>query len=282
MKNKSQQDNFRQPKIVYLFVLILGTLLIGLLKPVHAASIAQGYTSTDSGLIVGMAASLSPTSTSTQQYVERATTDNLSKFIGIVTTKAANSLTITDTSETLYVATFGATRVFVSDINGVVKRGDLVTISPLKGIAMRSTDGTSNIIGTALEDYNTTGSQNVSVTKNDGSKQSATINLISINLDPHNLGISNNPKESFLSILGQAITGKSVNNWQVISGIVIFFVLLIVEGSILYGAVNSSITAIGRNPLAKKAVYRQLAQVSLIALGVLAFGLSTIYALLWA
>jgi hypothetical protein len=62
----------------------------------------------------------------------------------------------------------------------------------------------------------------------------------------------------------------------------IFFFLILVEGAIVYGATSSTIAAVGRNPLAKKIVYRQLFQVALIMLIIFGFGMSAIYALLYA
>ena len=255
---------------------------LSLLSPVLASATAQGFITNDTGLSVGMAASLSTASTPSKQLIERSNLTNMNKFVGIVTTKNSSSLTITDDSATAYVATLGEVKVFATDINGSIKRGDVLTISPLKGIVMKSSDNVSDILGTALEDYPTTGQQTVQVTTASKNQETAHINLVDINLNPHNLGTTNNPNKSFLEVLGQAITGKPINNWQVAAAIIIFFVLIIVEGSILYGAVHSSIIAIGRNPLARKSVFRQLLQASIVVIIILAFGTATIYAVLSA
>lgn len=259
---------------------ILSSLSLLLAPLIRAASVSQGYSTVDSRLKVGMSASLSPDSTPGKQLVEAASTDNGSKFVGIVTTVDSSLLTETDKNSKIYVTSQGQTSAFASDVNGQIKKGDFLALSPLRGIVMRANSDQSLVVGTALEDFSQSGATSEDVTNINGTHRTVLVNTIKLNISPHNLtGINSQPK-SFLVVLGQALTGKEVNPWQVISALVIFFILLIVEGSIVYGAARSSLIALGRNPLAKKAVYKQLIQVGVLVLVILAFGMASIYAVL--
>jgi len=205
----------------------------------------------------------------------------VNKFVGIVTTKDASLVTLTNQSASLYVARQGSTTAFVTDLNGSINKGDFLTASPLRGVLMRAGSEENRILGTALENFN----QDTATTQelNDSAgRRSVKVNSLKIELNPRSIAGTDEAKKPLLVLFGQSLTGKDVSQWQVFAALVVFLILLIAEGSIIYGAIHSSITSLGRNPLAKKAVYKQLLQVSGLVLLVFAFGLSTIYVLLWA
>jgi len=257
-------------------------LISGIVLPLgaSAASIAQGYVTSDTDLVVGMAASLSAESASKTQNVVRSGTSNKAKFVGIITTKNANLLTLTNSSSTVVVATSGEVYAFVTDINGVVKKGDNLSVSPIKGLLMKSEVNEVSVVGSALEDAagKTSTKQNIDVSG--GRKQEISVTSLQLEINPHNLAGGDAKNQSFLRILGQNVAGKQVSDWQAVVALVVFLLLLVVEGSLIYGSVHSSITALGRNPMARDAVYRQLAQVLLAVLAVLAFGVAIIYLVL--
>ena len=260
-------------------ILIAGFCLILLLHTSHifASSIAQNYQTDDNSLSVGMAAALSPTNDSATPTIERASTSN-DRFVGIVTTESTSLITLTTVNGTLYVTTTGQTTAFVSDINGDIKKGDALSVSPLKGVMMRASDKQGNLTGNALEDFPASGTKDQQVTTEKGEQLTVKIAPISIQLDPRANSAAGN--KSLLKLIGEGLTGRPLNNWQVITSFVIFLLLLTVEGSLIYGAIHSTIISLGRNPLAHKAVYKQLFQVVLIVLAVLLFGIATIYAIL--
>jgi len=260
---------------------VVATLAISL-SPVWAASISQGYATNDKDLKIGMLVSLSPDSTSDKRLVEQTGKKNRTRFVGIVTTINASLLTLTAKDASIYVTTEGATSVLASNLNGTIKKGDNLTVSPLKGLIMRADSNEPQVLGTALENFNTATAKSQQVNNTDGSKRTVAVGAIRIELNPHNLAGINDEQKPFLVLFGQSITGRPVNQWQVVSALVILFILLVVEGSIVYGAVHSTITALGRNPLAKKAVYKQLFQVFLLVSVILLFGMGAIYAVLWA
>jgi co-chaperonin GroES (HSP10) len=245
-----------------------------------AASIAQGYNTTDSDLITGMAAALSPDASSNAQSVVRAATSNKQKFVGIVTTKNANLMTLTNNVATVVVTTSGEANALLTDANGVVKKGDNLTVSPIKGILMKADGAESSIIGSALEGFASNRASKQTFSTNDGKSREVSIAAVQIEIHPNNVSTGVSADSSFLRILGQNIAGKTVSDWQAVIALVIFLLLLVVEGSLIYGSIHSTITALGRNPMAHDAVYKQLFQVILAVLAILAFGIATIYAVL--
>ena len=116
---------------------------------------------------------------------------------------------------------------------------------------------------------------------NEGGKTTA-ISKIKVNLSRQ--GSSQGAaaaKPSALADLGEAIVGKQVNETRVLLALILFIIVMIAEGGIIYGAISSAITALGRNPMARKMIRREMVQVILAALAVLAVGLGAVYAILW-
>lgn len=269
---------FKNVRFALGLVVIVTSLMVSIVGPVSAASIAQGYTTTDSELVVGMAAALSSASSSENRVVERASTGNKSKFVGIVTTKDANLVTLTADGLPVVVATTGEATAFMSDVNGAIHKGDYLAVSPLKGVLMKAGDNEVNAIGTALEDLSNTQTQQITT---DSGTRTIKIGTARIEISPTSIALaSNNQSSSILHNLGEGLAGRSISNWQVLAAMIIFLVILIIEGSLVYGAIHSTIIALGRNPLAHDEVYKQLFQVLLAVLGVLAFGMAVIYAVI--
>jgi len=264
--------------LVLALVFFMSSFIISMIGPVSAASIAQGYTSTDSNLVVGMAASLSPASSSEDRVVERASTSNRAKFVGIVTTSNANLLTLTSNGLPVVVATTGEATAIISDLNGAIHKGDYVAVSPLRGVLMKAGGTEVNAIGTALEDLG--GAEDQQISTNNGSR-TVKVGTARIEISPSSIALATNDQsKSILHNLGMGLAGRTVSDWQVLTAMIIFLVILIIEGSLVYGAIHSTIIALGRNPLAHDEVYKQLFQVLLAVLGILAFGMATIYAVI--
>lgn len=269
-------------KLIFGFAMLL-TLGLGVCcVKAGALNIAQGYHTSDSSIGVGMAVSMSNDSTPENPTVELSKRGNLEKFVGIVTTVDETLLSFPERNSNVLVANSGDVTAFMTDISGQVKKGDTLTISPLAGMLMKASDDDTFVVGTAIEDANSTVDTKEIHTDQNNTK-TVVVSSQKVNLQPHFRQVLTKKSESsFLVIFGESITGgKSVSQTQVIVALLLFFITLAVEGSIIYGAVQSSISAIGRNPLAKKAVYKQLLQVSWISLLILTFGFGAIALVLW-
>lgn len=266
--------------LVVLFV--GGALLLGIGHGAAASSnISQGYTTRDSELSVGMAVSLSIDSTPENQLVERANRGNMDRFVGIVTTIDKSLLSLTGKNAELVVTANGEVAAFVSDLNGEVHQGDILTVSPLAGILMKAGLTDSLIVGAAVEDMPSEGRIVRQIDTEGGQERTVAIARHNVDVSLRTRQVVVPEEGTFLVLLGESITGKQVSHTQVVVALVIFMMMLVVEGSIIYGAVRNSILAVGRNPLSKRALYKQLLQVSWLALIVLVFGLAASYIVLW-
>jgi hypothetical protein len=245
---------------------------------------SQGYKTADSDLVAGMAVSLVTDSTDNQQsMVEGSSIVNASKFIGIITTIDDNVISVRDKTSEVLVTREGKVTAFVSDLTGEVKKGDTLQISPLKGILTKldTADIHQQVAGIALEDFPSTGTTSQTITRSDNTEQTVEVAKLQIEVDKTIANNTTQAAKSFLRLTGESLTGKAVSQAQVIAALVVFLIILMLEGSIIYGAIHSSISALGRNPLSKKAVFKQLLQVSWLALLVLVFGFGGIYLILW-
>lgn len=266
-------------KYLSLSYLAAVAILIGLISlPVFA--ISKGYMSDDSGLQPGMAVKISENESSNISKVERATADVPDKVIGIVTTIDETTVAIGSEGQSIYVETSGEVNAYVSDINGKVKSGDLLTISPLNGVLAKHTNISKSVFGLAIEDFPEQPMEKHTISTSQGEKV-AGVSLIKVNLDQKNV-LSDQKERSILSRYGKAIVGKEVSDIRIAAALIIFVIVLISEGAILYGAISSAVASIGRNPLAKNYIKQELLKVIVVALAVLLFGLGSIYLILWS
>lgn len=269
--------------IAAVMLVVFGWVFFALTQTSLATGISQGYSTTDQDLRQNMIAALSTDSTAENPLVERASGTNRSNAIGVVTTIDANLLTLTNSAAKVHIATSGEVLTYVTDLNGAIKKGDFIAVSPITGVGMKASDSDIYVIGIALEDFNSETAESQQVSTTQGSERTVLINRLKITVEPKELSEAAAKANTtpFLLLFGQSITGKSVSQTQVLVAMTLFLLLLIVEGSIIYGAIHSTIVSIGRNPLARTALYRQLLQVSWLSLLVLMFGAGSIYAILW-
>lgn len=258
---------------------IFGTVLfvsafIVLAVPITHA-LAKGYLSQDSGLQPGMVVSLS---TAGGSSVERASLSSSDLIVGVMTTYDSSSVTVSSEDSKVLIESDGEVTAYVSDVNGEIQAGDLLVISSLRGILAKKDDSDQkNVVALASSGTSDMVAQSVEGV-NDGSK----IYKITINLDKQGIAAaSGSVQETTLSKLGKSLVGRDVGEIRVLIALLVFMIVLIAEGGIIYGAVSSAITALGRNPLARKVIQREMLQVFVVAIIVLVVGLGAMYAILW-
>jgi hypothetical protein len=273
--------NFLRKKknITSFFIFFSASFLAGIIFSGVVFGISVGYKTDDSSLKPGMVAALSLDSSENSPTVEAATEEDIQKIIGVTTTVEGSSITVASSGQTVFVENGGEVKAYVSDLNGEVNQGDQLTLSPLNGILASANDNSRIILATALEDFPTIGTQSYEIDTNDG-KETTNIALMRINLDTKSL-VNSAEAVSSLEQLGRSVAGKEVNEVRVIVALVILLLVLFAEGGIIYGAASSSVTSLGRNPLAGRVIKRQLFQVMFVAFGVLIVGLISIYLVLW-
>jgi outer membrane murein-binding lipoprotein Lpp len=242
-------------------------------------ALTKGYASSDVQLLPGMVASLASDSGGSESRVERASTDNADKIVGIATTANDSLVTIASGTSQAYIENEGGVGAFVTDVNGAPKKGDLLTISPLKGILMKA-DESSIILAVAEEDFSADQAEKYDIS-GDGPK-SALIQKIRVNLDRQGAGTRNVADvKSSLDNLGKLLTGREIGAFRVLIALVIFLLVMITEGALLYGTISSAINSVGRNPMASGIIRHELGRVLAVVSLVLIVGLGAIYGILW-
>lgn len=246
-----------------------------------AASLSYGFPTQDAELVVGMAAASingsTPDSSQQPPLVERASSDQADRYIGIVT--SIKPMAARPGVSEVFVTQSGQTEAYATDLNGEVQKGDSLALSPLRGVLMKASDATRTVVGTAQSDFNVAAGERVEIATGQNGAQTARIGSVSINVN-----LQTRPEitgNAFLINLGSAIAGKPVSQGRVIAAAFILALLLVIEGAIIYSAVHSSVTAIGRNPLARGAIFKELINVSLLILLVMTAGLGVAYLVVW-
>lgn len=167
-----------------------------------------------------------------------------SSIFGVVTDEPSTSVEDLNLEKYKLVVNSGESLVTVVNKNGDIRKGDFITTSTLPGVGMKATKS-GQVIGTALEDYYATNSDEVgkiSVFLNVKSQfisLSGTTNILS--------ALKSGLESPFLTpvitlryILATLVTGAS-------------FVI----GFVSFGKISgSSVEALGRNPLAGTSIKR--------------------------
>lgn len=278
--------SLKQRDSVSKYVLVGGIVFLAfaLIMPVSslANSISRGYNTSDSELVVGMAAALSEDSISDNSSVERATISNKDRFVGITTTREASSITVANKSSEVIITTQGNVKALVSDVQGGIKKGDALTLSPIKGFLMKMNTEATLIVGFAIEDLSTDLAKTEKFKTEDGGETETRLGSISVDLLPPKDQITQGDKQSSsLVTFAKNLTGREVSPWKIFAAVLTFFILLVSVGSIVYGATHNTIGALGRNPLAKKEIYRHLIRIMSLALILIILGAAILYNLLW-
>lgn len=268
---------FNIRKAAIALILICGVLFIG---NQAVAAINRGYGTDDTALKPGFVVALSEDSSSDEPKVERASADQINRVVGVVNNVDNSLITISSGEQAVYVESSGEVDAFVTDAGGDIRRGDFLTLSPLRGILAKATPN-QPIVATALEDFVDDNAQSYTVQSETGTTE-VLVKQLRINIDQKSASSQEAEDTSSLQRLGRSLTGKDVGDVRVLIAIAIFFIVMVVEGTIIYGAISSSIISLGRNPLARGAIKSELVRVLFVTLAVLLLGVVAIYAILWA
>lgn len=271
------QTNSGKLRIGVAVVMSFLVLALSSLSVEGASSIAQGFKTEDTGIVSGALVSLR---SDEANAIELTTVENLDKIVGIAGENALIELSNED--GTVQVVTTGDATALVSDINGEVRAGDKITVSPIAGVGMKALTSTL-IIGTAQADLSGVSTQTRSIKNKDGRDQEVHIGAIPILVDKvfyeviDQQGMFVPPA---LQDFANSLAGRAVSPIRVmIAGILILFVF-VAALILLYSSVRSSIISIGRNPLSEHAVRKGLSQVGLTVFGIMAFTVVVIYLIL--
>ena len=270
----------RFPKVKYaglgvaMLILIIG---VSSLSAQGVSSIAQGFQTTDAGVVSGALVSLKENAPNS---VEMATPGNVQNLIGITGSKSL--IELSSGTSSVQVVTDGTTSALVSDINGEVKTGDRITASPISGVGMKATTS-GVVVGTAQANLSSVSTNNQEVTDKKGKKVTVKIGSIPVQVDKVFYQAPNENNSFLPSVLtdfASSVAGHAVSPVRIVAASLLIVLLFVVVTILLYSAVRSSIISIGRNPLSEQAVHKSLLEVGITIVGVLVFTVIVVFLIL--
>lgn len=196
-------------------------------------------------------------------YVQPANLDNGGRLLGVAVNGNDSLLAVDASPGLVQVATSGNATVLVSTVGGDIHVGDAIGVSPFNGVGMKAETG-ERVIGLAQTDFNsgTSGASRQTVTDKNGKRQQIWVGFVKLSIA---IGSdSTNGQQANLSSLqrlARSVTGHTVSNTRVAISLIVVIVSLFALITLVYASIYGSIISVGRNPLAKYAVFRTLSTV---------------------
>jgi hypothetical protein len=252
-----------------LFAAIIGLTIVGLVvqkvNAISSANISHAYTSTSS-ITNGSIVSLDP---KCSNCVQPANVSNDNLLLGVAVANDQSLLAVDPSNQpsSVQVATTGTALVLASNLNGNIAVGDQISVSPFNGVGMRAAPGleTIGLAQTALN-TNSPGVTTQEVTQKNNKKSIVQIGYVRISIA---IGLSTTSNSSTglnnLQRLAKSLTGNTVSTLRVATGLLVALIAIVALVVSTYASVFGSIISVGRNPLAKFAIFRTLASVLSLA-----------------
>ncbi len=250
-----------------------------------SGAVNQSY-SADSSVQIGMIVELKPKDNST---VIPLTIKDINNMLGVVVPVSDSAIVLTpqtSTTQQVLVANSGRYTVLVSNQNGAIHSGDYLTISALDGVAMKASadqaqtvvvgkattnfDGKTNVIGTTSVKNSSGGNTTVAFGRVD----------VEVHIVPNPLLENNTNLPGVFARTANGFANKPVSSARLYLSAAVLLATLFLTSTLFYSGIRSGIVAIGRNPLAKKAIGRSLFQTVAAGLMIFIGGLFAVYLIL--
>lgn len=205
---------------------------------------------------------------SSDNLFKRCAQEYQTSLYGVVVDSSALEISGTGIQDSRLVATSGIATVRVSNLNGEVKKGNLVTSSGILGVAQLA-DKNGYVLGTALEDL-TNSSESV------GQIQ------VLINIHPAT-GISKGTSSNLLRFIREGLTVPVFEPLESFRYLLAAIMVIVSFGlGLLYFGRSSKagIEAVGRNPLAKRVIQMTILLNILLTIVIVCIGLAIAYLIL--
>lgn len=257
MKRIFKINKIKQILFGYRTILLFLTapLLIGASASASSLSISDSYptnSTIQSGYIVSLNSS---------QQAELANVNNSNNLLGVVISKNSSNISYNSSATSAQVGTSGSYYVDVSTINGDINTGDRISASIIDGIGQKATKP-SRVLGIAEANFN---KNSTTATKQDINSQIKNIYVgqipVSISVSDF-AGIPQPIKTNSLVLKFQSfaskVANKNVSENNALIGLIIFSIGLILAVVMLIFSLTIAVRSIGRNPLAKKGIFRYI------------------------
>lgn len=274
----SQYSNTIRWKLVAgvapLLLLMGASLVVGFPSESLANQFATGYRA-EATLPAGMMVSVVDED---ERLVEPANQGNIDDLLGVVISGEDAVFRVTSGDDDVQVVTSGLTEVLVTDTNGEISEGDYVTASSINGIGMRSDQDHARVLGRAQSDFHDPATRRVET--EDGEAREVNVARIPIVIhvggNPEVIQ-EDTPLPGFVQGLANELAGEPVAPARIMIALIVITGGIIGATMLLYGAVSSTIIAIGRNPLSDTSIYAGLLRMVLIALAIISFSVALGY-----
>lgn len=191
----------------------------------------------------------------------RATIPYDERLFGVYTEQAVIEFKATDDPNKL-IARYGVTNVTVSTINGTINEGDLITTSDIPGVGQKATRS-GYVLGRALEKFDGTGITDTQVDSLEHPEAKTTkIGTIRVALRIEYAELTNTRSlgrlfDSLNAYLNQSIKNpqKSIEVLRLLLAALVVLLTFAIAFFLFARSIPNFIEAIGRNPLAKNAIY---------------------------
>lgn len=217
------------------------------------ASLSQGYPAS-AKLVPGTLVELSGDGSGKVAAVDQTTA---ARLFGVVVAPSASSLSLSADSGQVQVVTSGRADVFVTMAGGAIKLGDSIAVSQISGVGMKAT-ASARVIGVAQADFT--------------SQSPRGLGEIPVEIQVANYTPPTSGGGAIVAVqnLANSLAGKPVASTRLLAALVILLIGVVSSTVLLYAAVRNSIVAIGRNPLARTAIFKGLAQILSVIIAILA------------
>lgn len=252
-------------------------------SPAAAQAVTQTYLAaadTQPGMIIQL-------DEKDKNRVKPAIGDNPAAIHGVVVQPNDAPLTLSEAKaeRQVYVATSGTYAVLVSDEGGPINKDDYIAVSSIDGVGMLANPLPNVIAARALSGFDGKSSVKSQVTVKDSSGRSRVVRLgyvtASINVTRNPLVRDKSPTlPGFLKQAAEGIADKPVSPLRAYLSAVITVLTAVIVIVVIATGVRASLIALGRNPLARANISRNLLQIVLIGIMILIVGLSAVYLLL--
>ena len=201
-------------------------------------------------------------------YIVPSNITNDSLLVGVSLDSNDSLLAVNATDGQVQVATSGSVSTLVSTLNGDIGVGDEISVSPFNGIGIKAGSGAKTIgLAQTPLNSNTEGAGQQQVTDKDGAKKTISVGYIKLNIAIGDKGASSASQLNSVQRFGRSLTGKTLSTSRLMISLVVALAALVTIITLTYASIYGSIISVGRNPLAKYAIFR--ATGSVISLAVL-------------
>jgi hypothetical protein len=249
----------------WLVTAFMGVMLTACLVPAGAtsANISHSYYA-DKGIANGSIVSLDP---SKSDYVQAANDTNGRRLVGVAVDSNDSLLAVDAARSKIQVAISGTVNTLVSTINGPIKVGDRIGVSPFNGVGMKTVPSSYTIgLAQTAFDSNSPGTSTQEVKNKAGQTARLQVGYVRLNVA---IGIDTSsgsaPSLNALQRIAKSLTGHTISTVRAVISLLIAAVTVVSLITLIYASIYGSIISIGRNPLAKYAIFRTLTSVLAMA-----------------